>query len=103
MDYRCARASSRDHRCISIWGTLILKDIGIKAIAIWLVILAIPWGIDLEHIGGQRVTNNHIIHCMCHVFLVGVIAIFLVMEVVQIEKRDPCELIVSYAMNKQER
>ncbi len=64
--------------------------------------MVIPWVIDHERIGSRRATNNHAIHRMRHVFQVGVIAVFHVMEVAQQEEWDPCALIVSYTINKQE-
>ncbi len=39
---------------------------------------------------------------MRHVFQAGAITVFLMMEVAQQEEWDPCALIVSYTVNKQE-
>ncbi len=102
MDYPLARASRRDHRCISMWGTLIPEVNRNQGDSYPACNTEIPWVIDHERIGSQRATNNHTIHHMCHVFWVGAIAVFLVMEVAQQEEWHPCVLILSYTMNKQE-
>ncbi len=46
-------------------------------------------------------TNNDVIHCVSHMFSLGIIAVFFMMEVAQGEQGYPCPFIMTDSMDEE--